>query len=162
MNLRPPAYLIVALIGVLGIVGQWAGPEAFPWWRLIAAALLLALLYEWLRVRGYRIKVRSVAHGPLHLGREEVLGVEFHNPERIEISMQFVPGLPSAVRGPTDVVPLSVGAGDHQFSQFAVQALELGQHPWAKIPTRVRGPLGLAWWPIHCPTNTRVPCSRIR
>lgn len=156
MNLRPAALLLVALAGVLGILGQWAGPDSFPWWRVIAALLILGLLYEWIRVRRYAITAQADATAALRLGRNEQLSLSFSNPLQRAVNLQFVAGLPEPVRGPDGMTQLTLAPQSHEQTFLSVQALELGQHPWRKVPARIGGPLGLAWWPAACPTNAII------
>ena len=51
MSLSLRSYIIAALVALLGISGQWAGGDIAGLWRYPAAALVLGLLYEALKLR---------------------------------------------------------------------------------------------------------------
>ena len=156
MSLRPPALILVALAACLGILGQWADAAAFPWWRLVAALLVAGLLYEMLRLRGRRPVAAADLQRALHLGRREEIRLGITNPLPGPLTLRFAPGLPAPVLGPEQATELTLAAETRAEVRLPVRALELGQHAWQALAMRIRGPLGLAWWPVNCPLDGTI------
>lgn len=146
MNLTPRTFLLAAVVALTGIVEQWSVPMAFPAWRLGATVLLAALVYEWLRVRGARVRVVPMLGAPLALGREEQLDVGFENLDTRPWTALFAPALPEALESPPQPRRLELAPQAATEVDIPVRPLALGEHRWTGMPMRLRGPLGLCWW----------------
>ncbi len=151
MNLSALSIVVLALVCLAGVAGQWLEQGA-GWWRYLLAVWLLGLLYEWVRMRQIRFTVELTGDRRLHLGREEVLTCDFHNPQPRAQDLQFVPRLPGGVElageAADNIRRLRLAGGQSRAVQFLVCATELGEFPWPRIPARTAGALGLAWWPL--------------
>lgn len=155
MNLTGTSYLLIGLICLLGIVEQWSSPGIWPFWRLAAAAMIAALAFEWLRTRAAPLRV--VADTPrLALGRRDRLALHWHNDSSRTLNILFAPRLPAALAAPVTPGRVELPADARAESTIAVLPEELGRFDWEELALRIRGPLGLAWWPRRCRLNTAV------
>lgn len=152
MALTPLSIVVAALVALGGIAHQWTSASGMPWWWLGVAAALLGLGYEWSRVRAWRVAV-TVEATRLRLGRQEQLTLLFANPEPRALMLEFSPGLPVPLEASPETVRVDLPAHGEHRRQVAVRAVTLGRQRWAKLPTRIRGPLGLAWWSKPCPLD---------
>jgi uncharacterized protein (DUF58 family) len=147
MSLTRPAIVLAVLTMVVGILGQWSGTgAAIPWWRLLAGLLLLALLFELLITRTRAIAARVPDDTQFYLGRNESVAVEFDNPARRPLALQFVATMPEGLTGPDEAQTVVLAPVASSRIELPVRSLALGRHAWTALPARVRGPLGLAWW----------------
>jgi uncharacterized protein (DUF58 family) len=146
MHLTRAAIVLAILTLVLGIVGQWSGPEAVPWWRLAAALLALALVFELIVTRARGVAARLAPDQHFFLGRDQSLALEFHNPGRRALRLSFVATLPAAFDCPQDTVEVELSAQTAASAELPVRSLVLGRHRFETLAARIRGPLGLAWW----------------
>jgi uncharacterized protein (DUF58 family) len=150
MNLTSRGIVLLVAAALLGVVGQWSDSVgAFPWWRLAVALLAIGLLYELVIVR--RTALAAHWRGPkrLLLGRLETIELEIRNDTQRALDTQVAPVLPPALDSPaaSDVtLALRAPAGAAARAQVAVRPLSLGGHRWPRLPVRLKGPLGLAWW----------------
>ena len=149
MNLTGLSILVLALISVAGISQQWGFAEGISWWRYGGCLLVLGLLYEWLRVRSLKLSIASVTPLRLCLGREESLELLFSNHSPRACELMFAPGLPGGIRASSAPRSLNIPALGQSQSSIPVAATELGRLPWRRLPARVKGPLGLGWWPYN-------------
>lgn len=156
MHLTPRTYLLAALVALLGIIEQWAPPMPFPAWRLAAAVLVGALLYEWLRARRARLGTRPTALEPLALGREEMLELTFVNHGAVPLGILFAPALPPALEASPAPRRLTIEARASAAAAIPVRALTLGRHAWPGVPLRLRGALGLGWWARRCRLDAQL------
>ena len=144
MALTPLAIAFAALVALAGIAHQWT-VDTLPWWQLGAATLILGLLWEWWRVRRYRLSASTSAK-PLRLGRRETLTIAFVNEEPGALRIEFTPHLPAEINASTAARSVRVPECAEHSVTVEAQAVALGKLPWRTLPVRVRGPLGLAWW----------------
>ncbi|MEO1078742.1 MAG: DUF58 domain-containing protein [Pseudomonadota bacterium] len=148
----------LALIAVLGIVEQWLAREGFALWRVAAILLCFGLIYERTRIRGAQISAGLKDDPELRLGRVETLHLRFENLSSRELVAEMAPGLPEgillrhgsmpvdqSVRG-TSTWQLELAPRQGCDHSLRVQARDMGNIPWGQLPTRLRGPLGLAHW----------------
>jgi len=62
MNLTPLAVLGLISAALLGVIGTWSDVLGrLPWWRLVVAALVVGLAYEFIAVRARRVSARWAA-----------------------------------------------------------------------------------------------------
>ena len=146
MNLTALAYVIVAAVTLLGIVGQW---QDDPWpdlWRLPAASLLIGLLMEGWAVRRRGLSITARIPERVMLGQpataELVLGNDRIRPLMVELQQVFASG----VSGDDSIAAYAVPAQGSAVHAFSFTAQKLGPLDWQPVYTRARGMLGLAWW----------------
>jgi len=155
MILRPLAVWVLALIILAGIVGEWSEP-AVPWWRLIAAGLVIGLAVDgWLAQRQV-LSVRRSEPAALHLGRHETLQIELNNHSARPLRLQFEPALPAAVQTTHDSREVRVAPASSLLQNIAIQTITIGSVPWSALPVRIAGPSGLAWWSRQLVLNTTL------
>ena len=144
-----------ALVTIAGIAHQWNDATATPWWLVAFAAVALGLLYEWWRVRRYRLTA-TAAVARLHLGRREALTIIFANDEARPLSLQWTPHLPSVIEASAETRQTEVPAHGEHRETTQVRPVQLGEFPWPALPMRVRGPFGLGWWQKPQALNARL------
>jgi uncharacterized protein (DUF58 family) len=168
VSLTPTALAAIALAALLGIAGEWSAALAFPWWRLVAGLLVLALAYEAWSTRRRRVGARWLDAGRLRLGRPVVLTLELGNESEYALSVQCAPVLPAAVQrvGTVDgIAAVRLAPARSGSIGVAARPVLLGEHYWPALPIRLRGPLGLAWWSRKLPVGEPllvVPDSSMR
>jgi uncharacterized protein (DUF58 family) len=147
VNLTGLSILVLALISVAGIFQQWTSADGISWWRYGGALLVLGLVYEWLRVRSLNLSIEAATPLRLRLGRKESLDLQFSNHSTRECAVVFAPGLPAGISASPEPRRLNIPALGQSQSSIPVTATELGRLMWQRLPARVKGPLGLGWWP---------------
>lgn len=137
-------YGILAALCLLAIVEQWTS-DTPGLWRYAAAALVLALLYEWIRTRQASLRARHAGRVVLRLGRPHTLLLEFDNADAPS-NLVYAPNLPPEMRSARDERSCRVPANSIIQQELPVIAQALGEFHWPSVATRIRGPLGLSWW----------------
>ena len=153
--MTPLCMSFAALVAIAGIAGQWSAANGFPLWRFGAGLLLLGLWWEWWRVRRYALR-GALATTPLRLGRTEALALTIENGARRSLVVEFAPLPPASLEGPAATRRAMVPARQPHRQSLAVRATRLGSVRWPALPTRVRGPLGLAWWNRRLPLDAEL------
>ena len=136
---------LAALVAVAGIAFQWQDQTAFPWWRVGAVFLLLGLVWEWWRVRRYRLGASADA-APLRLGQRVPVTITFENRERRELRLEYAPDAPAAFDVDAAARAISLPAEGSRCETVEMRPLLLGATAWPALPARVRGVFGLGWW----------------
>lgn len=163
MSLSARSYLLAALIALLGIIGQWSeGPWA-DLWRYPAAAMLLALLYEALRLRLRPVPLqrdtapRALLGRPLH-GKWRV-----QNSGRRPLVMRSLAELAPGMLGERRILDWYVPADADTSQAFSITPQHLGTLHWRPVYTRTLGRFGLAWWNrrANLPGTLRVVPDRL-
>jgi len=147
MHLAQRAYALILLTAVLAIAGIWSSEPAFTGlWRVSAALLLLGLAVESFMARRVMI-VADIETAPrAFLGREQAAAVTFRNASARTIALEYAPVLPEGFDPLTQirrVIAPARGVGRDSFSLLPVR---LGLQSWPALPSRLLGPLRLAWW----------------
>jgi uncharacterized protein (DUF58 family) len=146
MSLSLRSYIVAALIALLGIYGQWAGEGFAGLWRYPAAAFVLALLFEALKLR-LRIPLLT-----RHIDERGLLGRSLHGHWRLDndaatsLQLLSLAEYPPGLAGKREVVNWQIPAGQQAQEDFTVTPLQLGTLQWRPVYTRTLGRFGLAWW----------------
>lgn len=147
MHLAQRAYALLALTAVLAITGLWSSDPAFTGlWRIPAALALLGLAFESFEVYRARLVVDVETAPRAFLGREQPAAFILRNPSARAVRVEFAPALPDGfdpLPRLRRVVAPADGVGRDVFTLLPVR---LGAQAWPALPSRVLGPLGLAWW----------------
>jgi uncharacterized protein (DUF58 family) len=147
MNLTARGTALVAVIALVGILGEWSPAlGGVAWWRMLGGLAVLGLGFEWLATRRAALAGRIAGHERLYLGRASRVRVELENSEPRVWTLQFAPALPAALAGSLETETVRLAAGERATRSLAVRPLRIGEHDWGPLPLRIRGPLGLAWW----------------
>jgi len=147
MRFSKRSFAIVSLICLVGVLEQWTASDGPAFWRYGFGFFLLGLLYEWLLVSRRQTSAQQVGPAALYLGRSEQLKVTLCNPDSRPLQLEYVPGLPRMLGHNPDRRTCEIPARGEQQVAWVVKGTELGPVPWMWLPLRMRGPLGLAWWP---------------
>jgi uncharacterized protein (DUF58 family) len=147
VHLAQRAYALIVLTAVLAVTGIWSSHPGFGGlWRLPAALLLLGLAWEGFVVRRTLIRADIETAPRAYLGRAQPAWFVFRNEARWAVAMEYAPVLPDGFEPLQEirrVVAPACGAGRDAFTLIPVK---LGAQPSRVVPSRLRGPLGLAWW----------------
>jgi len=172
MHLAQRAYGLLVLTAVLAITGLWSSDPAFEGlWRIPAALLLLGFAFESIEVRRAGLVADIETASRAFLGREQPAAFVFRNPSGRAIRVEYAPALPEGfdpLAQLRSVVAPARGVGRDPLTLLPVR---LGAQVWPALPSRVLGPLGLAWWsrefhpssPVSiAPDTLRVGAARPR
>ena len=147
MHLAHRAYALILLTAVLAIAGIWSSEPAFGGlWHLPAALLLLGLAVESAVVRRIAI-VADVETAPrAFLGREQPAAFIFRNDSSRDVAVEYAPVLPEGFDSLTRVRRVIAPAHAVGRDSFTLSPIRLGAQTWQVLPSRLLGPLALAWW----------------
>jgi uncharacterized protein (DUF58 family) len=147
MHLAQRAYAALVLTAILAITGLWSSDPAFVGlWRIPAALLLLGLAFESFAVRRAPLVADIETASRAFLGREQPAAFVFRNPSVRAVRVEFAPALSEGFEPLTQlrrVIAPARGVGRDSFTLLPVR---LGVQSWPPLPSRVLGPMGLAWW----------------
>jgi uncharacterized protein (DUF58 family) len=145
VSLRRNALLLIALAGLLAIMGEWSIPLA-RWWCLPAGALLLGLAYEAAALGRIRLELRLVTAERWHLGRPQRLEFMFRQNDVQMLEIEVAIAVPEQVGAEPRVETLQLPRGLEVATSLEVVGRRLGSVAWPQPDTRVGGALSLAWW----------------
>jgi uncharacterized protein (DUF58 family) len=147
MHLAQRAYVLLMLTAVLAIAGVWSSEPAFvSFWRVPAIVLLIGLAFESFVVRRASI-VADVETAPrAFLGREQAAAFVFRNDSGRAFAVEYAPALPEGFDALTQIRRVVVPARGVGRDSFTLLPVRLGAQSWLALPSRLLGPLGLAWW----------------
>jgi uncharacterized protein (DUF58 family) len=147
VHLAQRAYILIVLTAVLAVTGIWSSQPGFGGlWRAPAVLLLLGLAWESVVVRRLVISADIETAARAFLGRAQPASFIFRNESARAVAMEYAPVLPEGfepLQQTRKVVAPARGVGRDPFLLMPVQ---LGSQPCRGVPSRLRGPLGLAWW----------------
>ncbi|MDH5648158.1 MAG: DUF58 domain-containing protein [Gammaproteobacteria bacterium] len=146
MNLTFRAYLFIAGICLLGIIGQWSGGGQEHYWRVFAAAMIVALVLEKSVFHKERFTVSREL--PLHayLGRRLTYLIRIRNPGHRPLRLATQDGLPENVVSRNEVIPWRIPAGAEAIKSNKFTPVQLGELKWNNLYLRALGLLHLANW----------------
>jgi uncharacterized protein (DUF58 family) len=147
MHLAQRAYALIFLTAVLAITGIWSSQPGFgDLWRIPAMLLLVGLAWESAVVRRMTLTADMETAPRAYLGRAQPALLTVRNDSSRAIAVEYAPVLPDGFEPLTQtrrVIAPAHGLGRDSFTLLPVR---LGMHSWRMLPSRLRGPLGLAWW----------------
>ncbi len=144
MSLTSRTLVLLALIVLLAIVGQWTSDDVLRRvWMLPAALVMLGLAFEGLRQRRVAIEAVETQPARARLGRALEVAIRWRA-ERPAV-WRFMPDVPAGLESQARVVTVAAGP---EGAATAMPALPvaLGRWRWPVLRGRLRGALGLAWW----------------
>jgi uncharacterized protein (DUF58 family) len=155
MSLRPNALLLVLLTAVIAVVGYWSRDGALVGlWLFPAALLMLGLAYESWIISRSGLSCEFEPPERLFLGRGSAARFHCRHNLRRSLDIELAPSAPDSFEIESDVMPLRIPRGAPASIERSVNPTRLGVYSWPPLPTRVAGPVGLAWWP------KRLACQR--
>ena len=147
MSLTPVALVLLVLAAAVGIVAQWSGSLlAEIWWRAVVALVAVGLAYELYVTRRRVVAASWAQRAALYLGRVATLDLTLANRSRRPLVVELAPAWPEGLAGEARARRLDVAPLGAETAALDARAVALGEHPWPRLPARVRGPLNLAWW----------------
>ena len=158
MHLAQRAYILVVLAAVLAISGLWSDEAALASLWCIPAGLLLAglALEGWWLTRHLALTVRWQLAARLFLGRATPARLQFVNPSRRALAVEYAPALPPGVEATAEVRRVTAAARGDTADELELLPVRLGLQVLPDMPARVQGPLRLAWWGRTLRTGQRV------
>jgi uncharacterized protein (DUF58 family) len=145
VSLRRNALLLIALVGLLAIVGEWSHALA-RWWCLPAGALLLGLAYEAAALGRIRLQLRLVSAERWHLGRPQLLQFVFRQSAVQMLEVEAALAVPEQVGAEPRVETLKLPRDLETSTSLEAVGRRLGSVAWPQTAIRIGGALTLAWW----------------
>ncbi len=148
MSLRSNSLLLIVLMALLAVLGEWsAEPVLTDLWMLPAALLLLGLAYEsWIVSRsGLCLEIDPPER--FLLGRAGRVKFVCTLGLRRTLRIQLAPSAPDTFDIDGRIFDLRIDAGASAVVERLVSPNRLGGYPWPTSRARIAGPLRLAWWP---------------
>jgi uncharacterized protein (DUF58 family) len=148
MSLRSNSLLLIVLMALLAVLGDWsAEPVLKGFWVLPAALLLLGLAYEsWIVSRsGLALEIDPPER--FLLGRASRVKFVCKLGLRRTLRIQLAPSAPDTFDIDGSILTLRIGAGAPAAVERLVSPNRLGRYAWPTSRARIAGPLRLAWWP---------------
>ena len=147
MHLTQRAYVLLMLTAVLATAGLWSSDPAFSGlWRLPALLLLLGLTLEGLTIQRTAIVAEVETASRAFLGREQAAAFIFQNHSSRALELEYAPALADGFEAPTQTRRVVAPAHGIGRDPITVLPVRLGEQVWPTLPSRLLGPLGLAWW----------------
>ena len=147
MSLSLRALAIAAVLALAGIAAQWiAAPEISLVWRLGAAALIAALIYEAWKVRGMNLDVTARIRPTVFLSVPEPFELVFRKSVRAPVTLRFRFSPQDTLLLRDVVHEITLGSELERAWSLALTPQALGEHDLPYVNARILGPLGLAWW----------------
>jgi uncharacterized protein (DUF58 family) len=147
MHLAERAYALVVLTAVLIVAGTWASDPAFSGlWRWPALLLLLGLAVE-----GYlaqRTSIRADIETPARglLGRDQPAVFAFSNTSPRTVTLEYATTTPPVFEPLDQTRKVTAPRGGVGRDSIDLLPVRLGVQSWPKVPARMLGRFGLAWW----------------
>jgi len=146
VSLRRNALLLILIIGLLAIVGEWSRVLTHAW-CIPAALLLLGIGYERIVALRWTVRVQLLASERWPLGRRMEMRYVLAQDARQYVSVELVLSAPDEFSAEPRVETLRLERAVPGEAVLAAAARCLGKYAWPAPATRIGGPLGLAWWP---------------
>lgn len=147
MHFSERAYALVVLTVVLAIAGMWSSDPAFGGaWRVPAILLLLGLTVEGFLAQRTEIRADIETAARAFLGREQPAAFAFTNGSTRAVKLEYATTAPPVFETLGETRMVSAPRGGVGRDSVALFPIRLGMQPWPKIPARLLGRFGLAWW----------------
>lgn len=147
MNLRQNGFLLLVLMTLCAIAGQWdpdvAGRHL---WCLPAGLLLMGMSYELWLVRRAAPQLRWQVPSRWILARTAAVAAGFSHRLARTLELEIAPAAPAMVsfEQQLQIIKVSAGAGARVPLPAVPRRLGSGEFPPMRV--RVAGAFGLAWW----------------
>ena len=156
MSLTRRALWAVSLIVLLAIVGRWSGePDLAHLWEIPAALLAVGFVVEGVMRRRALVALALELPAQVHLGRSARLEWRFSSAGP-PVTLEYAECAPPGVKFPAATGTVHVESGAEVRRPLEITPLVLGKLRWPEVPARVRGLLGLAWWPRRLPIGAEL------
>ncbi len=147
MNLTWLAYAGVMLTTAMGIIGEWTGGPWQDLWQILATLLILGLTLEGFLQRRIMLPITREVNEMGFLGEPLETKLLVHNPNSHPLALEIQQRFPHGLTGSEAITHHLVEGHQTAISRFTVIPQTLGILDWGPLYGRLRGPLGLAWWP---------------
>ena len=147
MHLAQRSYALILLTVILAITGIWSSEPGFgDLWRVPAVVLLSGLAWESLIIRRIKLLATIATAQRAFLGREQPVSVTLRNDSPRAVDVEYAPVFPDGFEPLAQTRRLTAPAHGAGLDSFTLLPVRLGVQTWRPLPSRLRGPLGLAWW----------------
>jgi len=146
MHISLRGYLLILLVVILGIIGQWSGDALQHLWRYPAAAVILALVYEAFYVKRSTLALQRELPPRAALGRKTKGKLIIYNHNALPLKLKLHQPIPQGAAGDSPVYDMSIRGHSAHSQWFSLFPQTLGELHWSTVYTRVQGFFGLAWW----------------
>ncbi|WP_455209624.1 DUF58 domain-containing protein [Kaarinaea lacus] len=146
MHISLRGYLLILLVVLLGIIGQWTAEPLQHLWRYPAAAVILALLYEAFYSKRAGLSLQRELPPHAALGRKTTGKLTVHNHNSLPLKLKMHQPTPLGAEGEAKIYDLAINGHAAQSQSFTLFPQTLGDLCWDTVYTRVQGFFGLAWW----------------
>jgi uncharacterized protein (DUF58 family) len=155
VSLRRNALLLIALAGLLAIMGEWSAALA-RWWCLPCGALLLGLAYEAAALGRIRLELRLASAERWHLGRPQRVQFIFRQSDAEVLEVEAALAVPEQIGAEPRVETLKLPRGLESSTSLEGVGRRLGSVVWPQPAIRFGGVLTLAWWSKRVAANCTV------
>jgi uncharacterized protein (DUF58 family) len=160
LHLARRSYLLVILAAMLAVLGIWSDDRDLAHlWRVPVLLLLAGFAIEGTLQRRLWPRVRLATSTRAFLGREQPASFQFANRSRRRLSLEYAPAMPAGVESEAQVQRISIAPGHTCEDGLTLLPVMLGVHHWPALPTRMLGPLALAWWGAALPVSAELQVS---
>lgn len=150
MHLAQRAYVLIVLTAIVAIAGLWSHDSSLSqWWRFPAALTLVGLAFEAYVVRKAVIGIVVELPARGFLGRAVPAAFAFRNDTDRTACVEFAPVVPEGFDALDRLRRIVVPPRRIERDCMSLLPTRLGRHSWPAMPARLRGPLGIAWWPLE-------------
>jgi uncharacterized protein (DUF58 family) len=147
LNLRQNGFVLLVLMTLFAIAGQWAPDVADRHlWCLPAALLLLGMSYELLLVRSAAFELHWESPPHWILARSVAVSAGFSHHLARTIALEIAPAAPDMVSLDRTIRTVAVPAGERSQLRLSAVPRRLGSGEFPAMRVRVAGTFGLAWW----------------
>ncbi|MGB6451450.1 MAG: DUF58 domain-containing protein, partial [Steroidobacteraceae bacterium] len=145
MSLRRNALILILLIALLAILGQW-NPDLARWWCMPCALLLLGLAYEGAALGRCALQLETLAPERWPLGGAREVQYALRQDSRLDLWVEVLLSAPGEFTAEPHTEILRLARGIPARAILRAAARRLGRYPWPAPAIRLGGPLRLAWW----------------
>jgi len=147
MNLRQNGLMLILFTALLGICAQWAGNAAVAnLWALPLGLLVSGLAYERFVCTRAALHLSIESPRPWYLARGGEVRWRLSHALRRTLTVMLAPHLPEGLESAPTIRTVRVPAKPGATLDLPAVSRRLGDIRWPAQPTRIAGPLGLAWW----------------
>ena len=146
MHISLRGFLLILLVTILGIIGQWSAEPLQYLWRYPAAAVILALLYEAFYAHRAALSLTRELPERAALGRKTKGKLTVYNLNALPLKLNLHQPMPTGAVGEESICRMSISGHGQQSQTFTWFPQALGELRWDTVYSRVQGFFGLAWW----------------
>jgi len=157
MHLAQRAYVLIVLTAVIAIAGLWShDPHLARGWHIPAALMLAGVAFEAFLVRRAALRFEVEVPPRAYLGRAVQAVFALRNDTRRPAVIEFSPELPEGFEASDQTRKLVAPPREVGRDVITMLPVKLGRQFWPRMPARLLGSLGIAWWPLDLSPSREV------